>query len=108
MSHISYSDVLDPQEAVKCLSGKSIVVILLVSFYGKISWLRSFDITCTTAATGYVCSLEDTDTDTDGLHDNHIEEMLNLLIISELRDVLCKLKKVCSWRTLPLELLVPF
>lgn len=62
MSHISYSDVLDPQEAVKCLS-----------------------------ATGYVCSLEDTDTD--GLHDNHIEEMLNLLIISELRDVLCKLKK---------------
>ncbi|XP_062164516.1 fanconi-associated nuclease 1 homolog isoform X2 [Alnus glutinosa] len=59
MSHISYSEVLDPQEAVKGLS-----------------------------ATGYICSVEDTD----GLHDNDIKEMLNLLTVSELRDILGKLK----------------
>lgn len=65
MSHISYSEVLDPQEAVKGLS-----------------------------ATGYICSVEDTD----GFHDNDIKEMLNLLTVSELRDILGKLKS-CNYGT---------
>ena len=35
MSRVSYSEVLDPQEVVKGLSSKNIVVIFLVSFCGK-------------------------------------------------------------------------
>jgi hypothetical protein len=35
MSRVSYSEVLDSQEAVKGLSGKNIVVIFLVCFCGK-------------------------------------------------------------------------
>lgn len=48
------------------------------------------DIVCHPAATGYVSSLEDVDE----LHRNDIKEMMNLLTVSELRDILCKLKKV--------------
>nr|XP_023925161.1 fanconi-associated nuclease 1 homolog isoform X3 [Quercus suber] len=60
ISTISYSEVLDPQEAVKGLS-----------------------------AMGYLCLFEDKDK----LHDNDIKEILNLLTVSELHDILCKLKK---------------
>jgi Fanconi-associated nuclease 1 len=63
MSNISYSEVLDPQEAVKGLS-----------------------------ATGYICSFEDKDEP----HENEIKEILNLLTVSELHDILCKLKKKCN------------
>ncbi|KAK9991346.1 hypothetical protein SO802_026331 [Lithocarpus litseifolius] len=61
ISTISYSEVLDPQEAVKGLS-----------------------------AMGFLCLFEDKDK----LHDNDIKEILNLLTVSELHDILCKLKKV--------------
>ncbi|XP_050292649.1 fanconi-associated nuclease 1 homolog [Quercus robur] len=63
ISTISYSEVLDPQEAVKGLS-----------------------------AMGYICLFEDKDK----LHDNDIKEILNLLTVSELHDILCKLKKNCN------------
>ncbi|KAM3708593.1 hypothetical protein ACJW30_02G108300 [Castanea mollissima] len=63
ISTISYSEVLDPQEAVKGLS-----------------------------AMGYLCLFEDKDK----LHDNDIKEILNLLTVSELHDILCKLKKNCN------------
>ena len=49
------------------------------------------DITYHTAATSYICLVEDID----GLHDNDIKEMLNLLIVSELRDILGS-QKVCN------------
>ena len=39
---------------------------------------------------GYLCLFEDKDK----LHDNDIKEILNLLTVSELHDILCKLKKV--------------
>lgn len=91
MSHVSYSEVLDPQEAVKGLSGKNIVVIFLVCFVANFQMKVFLDITYHTAATGYICSVEDTD----GLHDNDIKEMLNLLTVSELRDILGNLK-VCN------------
>ncbi|XP_030974220.1 fanconi-associated nuclease 1 homolog isoform X1 [Quercus lobata] len=63
ISTISYSEVLDPQEAIKGLS-----------------------------AMGYICLFEDKDK----LHDNDIKEILNLLTVSELHDILCKLKKNCN------------
>ena len=117
MSNISYSEVLDPQEAVKGLSGNNIyfynlyiftyqknknkilvlVVMFLVSFCScQISKLRSL-LTIFfpphIAATGYICSFEDKDEP----HENEIKEILNLLTVSELHDILCKLKKVCIY-----------
>ena len=42
---------------------------------------------------GYLCLFEDKDK----LHDNDIKEILNLLTVSELHDILCKLKKVFTF-----------
>ncbi|KAK7859299.1 fanconi-associated nuclease 1 like protein [Quercus suber] len=47
---------------------------------------------CHIAAMGYLCLFEDKDK----LHDNDIKEILNLLTVSELHDILCKLKKNCN------------
>ncbi|XP_024026084.1 fanconi-associated nuclease 1 homolog isoform X1 [Morus notabilis] len=72
MSNIFYSEILDPQKAMKELSA--------------IGYIRSFD-------------------DESELHNDDVNDILNLLTVSELREIICILKQRCKCGTRKQELI---
>lgn len=91
LSAISYPEVLDPQQAVKELSGNRILSVgYAVCFLWKLSSKVDRKFVCDVAATGYTSCFEITNEPSD----DDIKEILNLLTVPELREILCILRQV--------------
>lgn len=92
MSCTSYKEVLDPKQAVKELSGKlssptcTIILVSLEIKFGDSPPKKK------PSEAGYLCCF-----DTNEAADTDVIQILNLLTVSELREVMCMLKKVCYY-----------
>lgn len=101
MSNICYPEILDSQEAAKGLSGISVLCLLPNCFCLSPSLVATslslyINIYLHITATGYIHLFDSVKM----LYKRGMEEVLNLLTVSELRTISSTLKKVCIYWSL--------